>query len=405
MNKVPKVPRVLFYCLHQDGVGYYRMAEPARMLQKLGLADVTMNPFSPTGKLKNYWGDFSDFADFMDGKKKKLNIAEDLLKVLGKPDKPNFDAIVFQRYDHIGPFSVMLGLKEEYKIPIIQENDDYLWDIPEQNPGIINYHEVKPENQVTPNEAMYLSRKSLGLYDAYIVSTPFLKKLYENYSPTYVCPNSLDLSLRKFDIPKPHGKDEIRIGFSASAGHITNLQMILPVMREIMEKYPSVYFYSYKHMPKPFVGTPLEKRVRLMKWVPVTEYPTYLHSLSLDMGIAPLTDRLFNRAKSNLRLLEYWSSGHYPVVASRVGHYAETVRDGINGFLATEHNEWVEKISKLIEQPILRRKLGDGGHRTLVKDFNLEKNARLWADAIKCAIRSYSPDRQPPSQYLPPELR
>lgn len=389
--------KVLFWILHQDGVGYYRMAEPARMINKLGLAKVITNPFDPQGKLKESWTDFS-----LD-EKGRPRCVKFLEKVLGDPKRPNVDAIVIQRYDHMVPFAVMLAIKDLYKIPILQENDDYLWDIPEMNPGVISYHEKKPESQISPQDAMYLSRKSLGVFDGYIVSTEFLKGVYENYSPTYVCPNSIDLIQRKFPVRKPH--NEIRIGFSASAGHIQNLEMITPIMEEVMRRHKNVYFYSYKHMPKPFTDKELQKRVRLMDWKPIKEYPKYLASLDLDIALAPLIDRLFNRAKSNLRLLEYWTSGKYPVIASDVGEYHKTIKHGVNGLLAKESDDWLNNIELLIKKPALRKKLGEAGYKTVAKDFNLEKNARLWTKSIKSAIAAYSPDRTPPSEYLAPEFR
>ena len=388
--------RIFFWILHQDGVGYYRLAEPARMINKLGLAEVITNPFDSQGRLKESWTDFSLDKD---GKPKCIKYLD---KVLGNPKKP-IDAIVVQRYDHIVPFSTVLAIKDNFKIPVLQENDDYLWDIPEMNPGVISYHEKKPENQVSPQDAMFLSRKSLGVFDGYIVSTGFLKELYDNYSPSYICPNSVDLSMRKFPAAKPH--KEIRIAFSASAGHIENLEMITPVIEEILRRHKNVYFYSYRNMPKPKVEKSLEKQIRLMDWKPVEKYPAYLASLGIDIALAPLIDRLFNRGKSNLRLLEYWSSGKYAVIASDVGEYSKTIKHGVNGLLAKESDDWLNNIELLIKKPELRKKLGEAGYKTVEKDFNLEKNARLWVKSIKSAIDNYSPDRTPPEQYLAPDFR
>lgn len=374
------------------------MAEPARMINKLGLAEVITNPFDPQGKLKESWTDFSLDSD---GRPRCVKFLD---KVIGTPDKPKVDAIVIQRYDHVVPFSILLAIKDAYKIPVLQENDDYLWDIPEMNPGVMSYHEKKPENQISPQDAMFLSRKSLGVYDGYIVSTDFLKDLYQNYSPAYTCPNSIDLSQRKFTKGKPH--KEIRIGFSASAGHIQNLEMLTPIMEEVMRRHQEVVFYTYKHMPLPdFTDKSLLKRVRTMEWKPIHKYPAYLASLDFDIALAPLIDRLFNRAKSNLRLLEYWSSGHYPVIASDVGEYSKTIKHGVNGLLAKEADDWLNNIELLIKKPELRKKLGEAGYKTVEKDFNLEKNARIWVKSIQSAISTYSPDRTPPSQYLAPDFR
>jgi len=139
-----------------------------------------------------------------------------------------------------------------------------------------------------------------------------------------------------------------------------------------------------------------------MKWVEPDNYWKYINSISPDICLAPLVDSLYNRAKSNLRLLEYWTSGNNLVIASPVGHYKDTIKDGKNGLFATN---WFEKIEYSIKHPELREKLGKEGRKTVERDFNLEKNARLWINAVKSTINSYSSDREVSEQYIPPEFR
>jgi len=57
--------------------------------------------------------------------------------------------------------------------------------------------------------------------------------------------------------------------------------------------------------------------------VPVADYPPALASLGLDAAVAPLVDNAFNRAKSDLKILEYGVLG-IGVIASPVGAYRET---------------------------------------------------------------------------------
>ena len=53
----------------------------------------------------------------------------------------------------------------------------------------------------------------------------------------------------------------------------------------------------------------------------------------------------FNRAKSNLRVLEYWTAG-YPVIASPVLPY-KFINDGKDGILAMEKYEWFNALENL----------------------------------------------------------
>lgn len=386
--------KILFYITLQDGDGFYRMYEPSRMIKKLGLAKVVTNPFSYNGNTKDCWMNLEAGPDGVP------KAAHQLAKVLGEPGKkPKVDAMVFQRHDSGAMFSLAMAIKEHYKIPVIQETDDYVWDVPGSNPGALAYYEKKPENLGNPDEPMRIARISLGNYDGYITSTPFLQKFYKSYAPSFVCPNSVDFSVRK---PKKRkGHKGIRIMFSSSAGHYDSLKLINKAVQKIMDKHEDVTFYYFRGLPP--LDMKYKKRCRKMKWVKPTHYWEYINSLEPDICLAPLTDRLFNRAKSNLRLLEYWSSKN-AVIASPVEPYKNTIIDGKNGLLARP-DEWEEKIEYLIKNPDKGKKMGEEGYKLAKKDFNLETNAKLWVNSIKTICDSYDPSREPPREYLPPNYR
>ncbi len=72
-----------------------------------------------------------------------------------------------------------------------------------------------------------------------------------------------------------------------------------------------------------------------------------------------------------------------PCVSSNVGVNAEIIVDGVNGFLAGTESEWIEKLSLLIEDKTLRRRLGAAGRRTVEKDFSLKENAPKLKSILK----------------------
>lgn len=390
-------PRIFFYTQYFDGTGYYRMHTPAMMIQKLGLAEVVTNPFNAYKPPKETWTDLNIGVDGLPKASKFL------FKALGDASKPNVDAIIIQRMDTFGMLATAMALRATYNIPVLQENDDYVFDVPNTNPGSLEYHERIQERQGDPNDPITVARRSLGVFDGYITTTPFLKEFFSNYAPTYVCPNSVDVDARVVKPREPH--KDIRIMFSSSAGHFDALEMIKEPITYILERYPNTTFYCYKFMRNLWKGTKLEKRVKLMTWKDPDQYWQHINSYAPDICLAPLRDRLYNRGKSNLRLLEYWTSGPNAVIASPVGHYKETIVDGKNGLFAKHPDDWINKIDYLIKHPEVRQRIARGGYQTVKRDFNLKKNARLWVDAVKDAIANYTPDRLPPEQYLSPEDR
>jgi hypothetical protein len=72
--------------------------------------------------------------------------------------------------------------------------------------------------------------------------------------------------------------------------------------------------------------------------VPVAQWPAKLASLGLDLAVAPLADHPFNRAKSDLKVLEYGVLG-IPVAASNVGPYRQTP-----AMLVDDEASWIEVV-------------------------------------------------------------
>jgi len=99
-----------------------------------------------------------------------------------------------------------------------------------------------------------------------------------------------------------------------------------------------------------------------------------------DIGLAPLPDNRFARGKCSFKVLEYAAAG-LPIVASPVGTNADYVRDGITGLLATNTQEWVDRISRLIEDPQLRKKMGQEG-RTHAAKFDVSVIGKQLTESI-----------------------
>jgi glycosyltransferase involved in cell wall biosynthesis len=105
-------------------------------------------------------------------------------------------------------------------------------------------------------------------------------------------------------------------------------------------------------------------RVVCRPWSPEAE----VELRRFDVGIMPLPNDPWRRGKCGLKALQYMAEG-IPTVASPVGVNTTILQDGENGLLAATEDEWVEKLLRLIADPALRCKLGEGGRSTVETAF------------------------------------
>ncbi len=85
------------------------------------------------------------------------------------------------------------------------------------------------------------------------------------------------------------------------------------------------------------------------------------------VGIMPLPDTEYTRAKAGFKLLQYMAAG-LPVVASPIGVNVELVENSGGGFLASSPDEWRRQLKRLLDDVDLRTELGQRG-RAFVESY------------------------------------
>lgn len=125
---------------------------------------------------------------------------------------------------------------------------------------------------------------------------------------------------------------------------------------------------------------------------PVTSYAK--NYAKFDVSLAPIRDNLFNRAKSQLKVIE---AGFYKkaVIASNVGPYTIDLKNswGKNGYsgdgnalLVDDKNsnlDWKKYIEKLYKNPNLVKDLGEALYETVKDKYNLKNVTKDRAEFYK----------------------
>jgi len=90
----------------------------------------------------------------------------------------------------------------------------------------------------------------------------------------------------------------------------------------------------------------------------------------IDVGVMPLPDDAYARGKCAFKLLQYMALAR-PGVASPVGANADVVRDGDNGFLPADDDGWDAALTRLIEDPAERQRVGSAGRARVEAAYSL----------------------------------
>lgn len=90
----------------------------------------------------------------------------------------------------------------------------------------------------------------------------------------------------------------------------------------------------------------------------------------MDIGIMPLPDTDYAKAKGGYKLYLYMSAG-IPIIASPIGINSDIIKHGINGFLANSNEEWIKYLTKLIDNKQLREKMGESGREIIEENYSL----------------------------------
>jgi glycosyltransferase involved in cell wall biosynthesis len=166
-------------------------------------------------------------------------------------------------------------------------------------------------------------------------------------------------------------KEKICIGWSGSVTTVEHFETKIQALAGIKRKYnEKVYFKiigdgKYYNKLLQTEGLP---------WIKETE----VQDLSeFDIGIMPLPDTEWAKGKCGLKGLQYMALG-VPTIMSPVGVNSEIIQDGENGFLADSDEEWVNKLSLLIESFELRKKIGDAGRKTVEEKYSIHVNGKLY---------------------------
>jgi glycosyltransferase involved in cell wall biosynthesis len=207
----------------------------------------------------------------------------------------------------------------------------------------------------------------IAISDLVIAGNQYLADYARRHSNKIVIvPTTIDMKEYQRPAQKAETSDDIVcIGWSGSITTIKHFEFALPFLRILKKKYG-----DRLHIKVIGDGSYVneELNVQGLPWKKETEIAELC---AFDIGIMPLPDDEWAKGKCGLKGLQYMALG-IPTIMSPVGVNTFIIEDGKNGMLASETDEWVEKLTTLIESAQLRKDMGRNAEQSVRDGYSVD---------------------------------
>ncbi len=211
--------------------------------------------------------------------------------------------------------------------------------------------------------------------------------------------NTLDLALwRSGDAPAPETDPDapLRMLYMGTTTHDGDLAMLSPVLERLHASRPGAFVVVMVGVAKGLVERPWMRVVK----PPSASYhrfvPWLVEQGPFDIGLSPLLDSRFNRAKSDIKCLDYLALGARPVV-SDVEPYRVAELDGLVDRVPEDPQAWLATLERLVDDRARLRR-DAVGLREAGRDYLAStRSADLTATTLRSRLDTLVADRRTPS--------
>lgn len=262
---------------------------------------------------------------------------------------------VLQRSTNINAARKLFALHDQ-GVPWVFDIDDAIWALTPDNPGAEHFYKTEVQQLIH-----WLCS------NAPIITTstdPLAGMLRERFRPhqhpstVVTLPNALP---KKWAAPLDVDEDrEHVVLWRGSPTHSEDIKIARKALQTADRMGARIVFAGADY--RSLAGVP---NAELLPWVSSTEeYIKAIRQLKPTVAVIPLKPTEFNRAKSQVGLLEARSAGAIPICSHRDA-YEPWVEDGVGGYLVN-NNEWTWKstMERVLSEPwSAQRHIVDEGTR------------------------------------------
>jgi glycosyltransferase involved in cell wall biosynthesis len=339
----PDLPRTLFIARGRGSVAWYRCALPALAL---GCDWIGVDGAPPDGTLVTG----AVPADFT------------------WDDVASYDVVVLQLAD--GPAWLRAVRRwQAAGVRVLYEVDDWLRGVRKQAD-----HALRDRYDRKAVEAYELVMR---VADGLVCSTPWLAERYRLFNDTtFVCRNGIDL--KRYALARPESP-YVGIGWAGGTGHAEAVRPWLGAVAAAMATRPATRFVT---IGEPFAdeiaGAVGAERALAIPFGALESYPAAM--THFDVALAPAGTSSYFRGKSDLRWLEAGALG-IPAIADPAVY--PDIEHGVTGFHAHSPEEAGALLEQLLDDPALRRRVGQAARAYVTEHRCAEVAAGAWAQTLR----------------------
>lgn len=281
--------------------------------------------------------------------------------------------LMFYRAFNHPLMSMYLYEARRLKLPVLYDLDDPLFSIAAYE----TYGNMKglPERMKAHflNEApKYLD--AMNLADIVTMSTPALAEHAKLHTPRPVhyrrnfADEATFAVAARCDTMRRSLGEVFRVAFvSGSMGHEMDFALIEKDIVEFLAADPSRNLAILGHFDKKRLPRELQGRVEMHEFA---GYESYLAKLAMaDCAVLPLTDDIFNRCKSAVRVIDA-AAVKVPTVVGEVGDMANIVQNGETGRVLKKGENWADALEEFAaDKGALARQFGEAAHNDLEENW------------------------------------
>ena len=274
-------------------------------------------------------------------------------------------------------------------IPVVFDADDLIFE-PEIAYRVDNLKTMSHDEAALYYEGVWRYRRTLLACDCAVLATDYLAERARALGkPAFVHRNALGEVLMQAAEPlyaqrqiSPSSSQQIIVGYgSGTDTHRRDFAEVADAMATILTRHTSIELRIVGPITLPESLSPFKERIKSLPRVSWHEWPAILHSF--DINLAPLEpDNPFSRGKSEVKYIEAAILG-IPTLASRIDAFEFAIRDGENGFLAGDTDEWVEKLERLLADPALRHQMGEAARADVLARYTPSVRGRELVETLE----------------------